>query len=480
MSKRRTSRHVISLVVLLLILIAVMGGIYYIGMRHFRTHFLPGTTVNGIAAGDKTADEVGYAIQDKIREYNLTVRERGGETELITGEQLYMQYVDDGSIDKLLAEQDSKMWIFSFSGKKALSVSTGFTYDEEAVDDIMDQMRCFDEASLVQPVDAHIDDSGATYTVVEEVEGNVLDREKTREVLVKAIQSGQAEVDLEAEGVYLEPAVRADDAGLNEKVEALNKLCSARVTYDFADREKVVDGALIREWIVDNGDGTFALDENRVKDWVVQMARETDTFGLSHEFTTHDGTKITLEGGGDYGWLIGRDDTTAQLIAAIQAGEETTLEPIYRYKGVQRETDDIGDTYVEICIAEQKMWCFDKGELVVETDVVTGNESRRLYTPSGHVWAVDAKKSPAHFGSFNVDVQYWLPFTGNVGIHDASWRSNYGGSIFKTGGSHGCVNTPKEAAEKIYKVINIGDPIIVYYSKDQIVGPSAEGELHAG
>ena len=40
-------------------------------------------------------------------------------------------------------------------------------------------------------------------------------------------------------------------------------------------------------------------------------------------------------------------------------------------------------------------------------------------------------------------VSYWMPFNGNVGIHDAdTWRSEYGGEIYKTSGSHGCVNTP--------------------------------------
>ena len=43
------------------------------------------------------------------------------------------------------------------------------------------------------------------------------------------------------------------------------------------------------------------------------MAYETDTFGLEHEFKTSLGPTITLAGGGDYGWVIGqgRDDRGA-------------------------------------------------------------------------------------------------------------------------------------------------------------------------
>ena len=60
-------------------------------------------------------------------------------------------------------------------------------------------------------------------------------------------------------------------------------------------------------------------------------------------------------------------------------------------------------------------------------------------------------------------VTYWMPFNGNVGIHDAdTWRSEYGGEIYKTSGSHGCVNTPTANAEKIFNTVEIGTPVIVY------------------
>ena len=65
--------------------------------------------------------------------------------------------------------------------------------------------------------------------------------------------------------------------------------------------------------------------------------------------------------------------------------------------------------------------------------------------------------------SYEQPVTYWMPFNGNVGIHDAdTWRSEYGGEIYKTSGSHGCVNTPTANAEKIFNTVEIGTPVIVY------------------
>lgn len=56
-----------------------------------------------------------------------------------------------------------------------------------------------------------------------------------------------------------------------------------------------------------------------------------------------------------------------------------------------------------------------------------------------------------------------MPFNGGIGIHDAIWRSQFGGNIYKTNGSHGCVNAPPYLAQKIFENIEPGTPIVCYY-----------------
>ena len=119
---------------------------------------------------------------------------------------------------------------------------------------------------------------------------------------------------------------------------------------------------------------------------------------------------------------------------------------------------------MEISIAAQRMWVYRDGQCIVDTPVVTGNPSRGWDTPAGGAWGVDARISPYTLTGqdYNSDVTYWLPFNGNVGIHDADWRSSFGGSIYKTNGSHGCVNTPVSAMKTVYENVQIGYPIVVY------------------
>ena len=47
-------------------------------------------------------------------------------------------------------------------------------------------------------------------------------------------------------------------------------------------------------------------------------------------------------------------------------------------------------------------------------------------------------------------VKFWVPVKGGIGIHDASWRKEFGGDIYQTAGSHGCINTPKDKMEELY------------------------------
>ena len=65
------------------------------------------------------------------------------------------------------------------------------------------------------------------------------------------------------------------------------------------------------------------------------------------------------------------------------------MEPEYLYTAKSRDTNDIGDTYVEICISQQRMWCYQYGTCIVDTPVVTGNPNKGNATPSGGVWAID-------------------------------------------------------------------------------------------
>ena len=152
--------------------------------------------------------------------------------------------------------------------------------------------------------------------------------------------------------------------------------------------------------------------------------------------------------------------------------EKIEREPIYKKVEVADKNDGLGDSYVEIDLTRQKVWVYVKGNLELETDCVTGCLEKGHETPTG-IFSLTykekdrilrGKKMPDGRYEYESHVDYWMPFNGGIGLHDATWRKTFGGDIYVKNGSHGCINLPYEAAEELYGIINYDMPIIVYKS----------------
>ena len=452
------------------VVLAAVG--VYLGVSYYySSHFFPKTVINGLNCAGLSVDQVKEKIQSQILSYTLTLEERGGQTEQLTGDQLQLKYVDDRKVEALMEEQNPFTWPIYIVKQNNHEMAANISYSEETMTQLLDALQCFQPENVTAPEDAKITDNGTAFEITPEVEGNTLKREETEQAVREAIDTGKSELNFEEAGLYEAPSVRSDDETLNNQVTQMNSLTAANLTYDFVDRQYVVNRDVIKEWLTQDAEGNYTIDETQAPACVRQTAYETDTFGREHTFKAILGPNIELKAGGDYGWVINKDKTTAALVEAVKAGTQGAIEPVYLYSANDRSQNDIGGTYVEICISQQKMWCYKDGQLVVETPVVTGSHATGYDTPAGSVWAIDGKKSDYDFTLYTAHVMFWLPFNDQVGIHDSSWRSEYGGDIYLTNGSHGCVNTPYNAAEKIFNTVGIGDPVIVYYSLDDVVGP---------
>lgn len=449
--------------------LAVLMVIFFVVANSYRNRFLHRTTVNGLDASGKTVEEVIAALDEHGRNYTLTLKEREKQEESITGEDISLSYADQGDVQKLLNDVSPYGWLFSyFHDTKFKLGKESLQYNDKALQENLSNLRAFNPAYELAPTDAKLVQGDGEFTIQKENLGYKLKKKAVQKEVKKAIENGVSELDLDKKSCYEEPKVYSNDKKLNAELEKVNGYLNAKITYDFKDRKIVVEKSDIMDMISRKDNGTYYLDEEKVQEFVkVKLAYKTDTFGLTHKFKTHDGEEITLHGG-DYGWCINRSKTAEELSKLIKKAEEKTLEPEYIYSAKFRGKNDIGDTYVEISIADQNLWCYKDGKVVVDTPVVTGNTSRGNGTPSGSVWAIDAKKSPAVLGTmdtmgYSSPVSYWMPFTGNVGMHDADgWRTQYGGTIYKRDGSHGCVNMPYSAAKTVYGSVEIGTAVVVY------------------
>ena len=119
---------------------------------------------------------------------------------------------------------------------------------------------------------------------------------------------------------------------------------------------------------------------------------------------------------------------------------------------------------MEINLTAQHLYFYANGKLLVESDFVSGNAAKGWSTPAG-AYSITYKQRNATLKGqgYATPVSYWMPFNGGIGLHDANWRKTFGGTIYKNGGSHGCVNLPPAVAKTIYENISAGDPVLCYH-----------------
>ena len=450
-------------VCLILVFLVLAAAAYFIGVYYFSNHFLPGSKVNGFNCSYMTVQETEELLAKSVDAFVLEIRTRGNGVEGISAAQADLHYVSDGSVEELMKKQDRYKWFLAFNQNKSYEVERSIEYDKDKLIETVRQLDCMQEENNIPPADAYIKENASGFEIIPEVEGTTLKRKAVQKLVAKAMTTGTPSVDLEEAGCYLAPKVYRDDKTLNKECKQINRLTGVVITYDFADRTETVDKDVIKNWLVKNKKGNYTLDKEKVAAFVNELGYKYDTFGCTRTFITYDGREKTIQGG-DYGWAIDQEGETEALIEAIKSGVTQVREPVYAYEGWSRSTNDIGGTYVEIDLTNQRMLFYKDGIAIVDTPVVTGNPNiQGNETPTG-CFAIDGMKSPSVLTGegYAQAVTYWMPFAGNVGIHDATWRSDFGGSIYIFNGSHGCVNTPYDQARIIYENIGIGAPVVVY------------------
>ena len=466
--KKKSKKWIAIVAALVAVILLAYGGVAI----YYQSHFLNHTYINDNDCSNLTAAQVAAIMDQQSQTYSLQILgrdENGVQEEIgtITAPEIGMYWVDtQGVAQELLDGQNEFLWIEMLWTTENLDVSQGVSYDEDKLQEQLAQMPALQKKNMIAPEDAYISEyseKNKNYEIVPETMGTQLNANLVEEVVSTAIMLGDTTVDLEEQGCYETAKVTAEDAALVKACETMNKWVGAQITYDWNGSKVVVDGDTIHEW-VQADDRDPQLDEDAIAEFVAEQAKEYDTYGKKRKFTTVQGIELTLPSGA-YGWKTDRAEETKELTASVEKGETINKEPVYSNKGAQKGSDDIGNSYVEIDLTNQHLYLFQKGNIVLETDFVSGNMSKPdCVTPPG-VFGLTYKTRNAVLRGANYEtpVNYWMPFNGNIGMHDATWRRSFGGTIYLTSGSHGCVNLPLNMAAAIYEYVSTGFPVVCYY-----------------
>ena len=275
----------------------------------------------------------------------------------------------------------------------------------------------------------------------------------------------------------------SEDEKMVKQVQQLNQYVGASITYVLPQGNKVLDGTTMIEWLDKDEDGNYTRDDEvfdkKLKEFVTELAEETDTLGGTMDFKSTYGTVVSVKTV-DVGWKIDQTKELETLKANIENGECLEREPEYKSRMTSAENGGFGNTYIEVDLTSQHVYFYKEGKVVWSSDCVSGKMTKDRYTPSG-VYLLDYKttdrdlkgeKLPNGEYSYVSHVDYWMPFYGGYGFHDASWRSKFGGSIYNYSGSHGCINLPKSKAGTLYDLIDKEVPIVIFYRHDYTLRPA--------
>lgn len=466
---KRVIKHIA--IILCIILVSLMGT--YIGLAiYYHNAFPYGTWINGVYCTGRSIQDVNDELRQGFVYGGLTVYDREGKSYFISANEIDYQFDFVKALEVYQKQQNAWMWVDSLFQGERTELEPIVSYDREKLEQILNRIPFLltENEQSEKTREVAIIRTNHGYELLNE-RTDILWGDEAKRVINTAIEQSRGEVSLAVEGCYHDLALTAqmqDTIRLWEQVEDFQQ-CG--IVYQMGEEQVPVDASVVCDWLELEEDGSFALDEagrikmreDAIREFIDTLADQYDTVGASRQFRATRGDLVTVEGG-IYGNKIDRDAETAYLTDAFMSHRQEIREPEYIQTAWVQGSNDIGDTYVEVDMGEQMMYYYVEGVQQIATPIVTGNTSRRMGTPSGvnYVYLKQTDRILRGPG-YASHVDFWLPVKGNIGIHDASWRSKYGGTIYQTNGSHGCINTPRDAMVQLYESVEVGTPVVMFY-----------------
>lgn len=461
MNKNKALKIQLSIILFIIILVAVYFsiGIYY------HNSFVLGTYVNGVYCTGKSIEEVNTELVSKFDEKELTLLDVEGRQYKISLSDIAYKMDYHGQLDALIHKQNPILWIQRFTRTSNQEINPVILFDKEKLIAAISTCGIIQENQKENIVEIRKNEGYVLYDGMK----NVLDSEKVISCIEKQLYLSQTSIDVSQ--CYSDLPYTWQMKNTFSLWEKVDDFQNCDIIYDMGDEQVQLTPEIVSKWITLDVNGDFLLDENKnlilneeaVASFIDTLCQTYDTYGKNRIFSATRGEDIEIEGG-TYGNKLDRDKEINYLLEAFRKNEKVIHVPFYEKQAFVRGKNDIGDTYVEIDMGLQKLYYYEKGELLFESDIVTGNTGRKMGSPSGVFFVYNKQKNRTLRGvGYEAFVKYWVAVKGSIGIHDASWRDKFGGEIYKTNGSHGCINVPRDKMTDLYDLLEVGVPVVMFY-----------------
>lgn len=412
--------------------------IYLFGFFYFSYHFLPHTSINGIDVSNLKLDAANEQLKQIDPYVNVIEKNKDGSG-TITEKINLKQIREDISFDcsSLLNKQNKIGWFASlFSAKELICDKVSGSYQKAKVLSLVKNLYCTNEDNISYPENASLSLNQGLIDLLPAEDGSYIKEDVAYDLVRRSIEdlfAGQGTDILDLTQNYELPSLREDDPIFEEKKQEMEKILSKTISF-LLDGENTISletkeiGDLLK--VEDN---VLVIDEDSLSNYLYSLYKEENT-----------------------------NFSKSQLIDSLR---KTLLSEHDEAIGnIERETID--SSLIDVSVKEQLLRYYENDVLILTSPVVTGNGEITDETPHGHFYIRKMKPDSYLMGRDYIEhVDYWIGFdeTGRVyGLHDASWRNEFGGEIYLTDPSRGCVNMPIEKITQLYTYVDLGVEVYVH------------------
>ncbi|MDO4166217.1 MAG: L,D-transpeptidase family protein [Eubacteriales bacterium] len=483
--------------VLVVFILALAGYLLYLKL-YYGNRWYQGTTVNGVDVSGQTLEESKKTMISMHQDYSLHISGRDQGTLTIGGEEIDYQFNIGSDFDKKFEEQHEKLQIFPKESQYK-AVEYDVSYDVEQLTKLVKNSALIQGDStytITKPVSAHVEFSKTEqkYTLVEEVLGNKIIVKNLVASIEDVLHQAREEMDLTEEetypDIYKAPAVFSDDEDLQKELDAYNHAALRYIVWDMGEGvTEQITPVELSEWL-QYKNGEMKYDNNAIQEWVEAFCLKYKTVGKDRMITSHTGKKVKIKGG-DYGWQLDYEETLKQAKKAVKKEIDTSVtnaylenpteenkealtirkEVKYANTAFQKDYEDFAvdwDTqnYIEISIKDQMVYVFRKGKVKFSCRCITGRPVEGRMTPTGAYYIKEHRTEYTLTGDdYETPVKNWVRITWTgTGFHPATWQpwSRWTKDLYKTKGSHGCINLSVEDAQKIYDMTSYREAVFIH------------------
>lgn len=489
----------VTVLLISLILISFSGAVYAY-RENFNDRALYGTKVLGLDVGGKTKSEVEKIVTTKVN--GITLYFSADNEEFVAKPEEAGVTFDVQKTVNLVIEKGKKENMLGVMEKHATSLiySVSPLVAQKIDGDLKDNFDLnykIDDGKLqtftqnlstkfnVDSKNAGLVMQGSEIKVIPAVYGKkiVADSVKLQiEDAIKKSQNGKISVQVEK----INPKIIEKDT--QESIDAAQRVLSIPVVFSYQGKSFTPDKATVGSWIVFNTRNVNGveklvpeIDPKKVYPYVYGLGANINIQVINKKVTIKNGAEQVVEQEGKDGLALDADKASFNAAKIINEGRPVNIElPTYAVKfKTQVNNIVVADwaKYIEVNISTQRMRAYlAGGEVVGEWAITTG--ANGWNTPTG-TFLISRKSgaggAPGAYGGGVCmpnppsatplcGINYVSTFTAQGhAIHEAWWRSAFGGQDYKWNGSHGCVNATYDIAKWIYYWAPIGTPVIIHY-----------------